>query len=87
MIFPLLSRITFHSSFHNRLADAQEESFIEVGTEELEADGQARRVGVLTDGDREAGQPGEIGLPVGLQLLGPHFDEALLLRIGQAIMK
>ena len=27
------------------------------------------------------------GLPIGLQLLGPHFDEALLLRIGQAIMK
>ena len=26
------------------------------------------------------------GLPVGLQLLGPHFDEALLLRVGEAIM-
>ncbi|PSQ98379.1 MAG: Asp-tRNA(Asn)/Glu-tRNA(Gln) amidotransferase subunit GatA [Bacteroidetes bacterium SW_7_64_58] len=31
--------------------------------------------------------PDTPGLPVGLQLLGPHFDEALLLRIGQAIMK
>ena len=30
--------------------------------------------------------PDTPGLPVGLQLLGPHFDEALLLRIGQAIM-
>jgi aspartyl-tRNA(Asn)/glutamyl-tRNA(Gln) amidotransferase subunit A len=31
--------------------------------------------------------PNTPGLPVGLQLLGPHFDEALLLRIGDAIMK
>ena len=31
--------------------------------------------------------PDTPGLPVGLQLLGPHFDEALLLRIGQAVMK
>jgi len=31
--------------------------------------------------------PDAPGLPVGLQLLGPHFDEALLLRIGDAIMK
>jgi aspartyl-tRNA(Asn)/glutamyl-tRNA(Gln) amidotransferase subunit A len=31
--------------------------------------------------------PDTPGLPVGLQLLGPHFDEALLLRIGDAIMK
>ncbi len=31
--------------------------------------------------------PDTPGLPVGLQLLGPHFDEALLLRIGEAIMK
>ena len=30
--------------------------------------------------------PDTPGLPVGLQLLGPHFDEALLLRIGQAVM-
>jgi aspartyl-tRNA(Asn)/glutamyl-tRNA(Gln) amidotransferase subunit A len=30
--------------------------------------------------------PATPGLPVGLQLLGPHFDEALLLRIGDAIM-
>jgi len=30
--------------------------------------------------------PDTPGLPVGLQLLGPHFDEALLLRIGDAIM-
>ena len=31
--------------------------------------------------------PDTPGLPVGLQLLGSHFDEALLLRIGDAIMK
>ena len=31
--------------------------------------------------------PDTPGLPVGLQLLGPHFDEALLLRIGDTIMK
>ncbi|PSQ74543.1 MAG: Asp-tRNA(Asn)/Glu-tRNA(Gln) amidotransferase GatCAB subunit A, partial [Bacteroidetes bacterium QH_9_64_21] len=30
--------------------------------------------------------PDTPGLPVGLQLLGPHFDEALLFRIGDAIM-
>ena len=30
--------------------------------------------------------PNEPHLPVGLQLLGPHFDEALLLQIGEAIM-
>ncbi|MFB6274298.1 MAG: amidase family protein [Salinibacter sp.] len=30
--------------------------------------------------------PDTPGLPVGLQLLGPHFDESLLLRIGDAIM-
>jgi aspartyl-tRNA(Asn)/glutamyl-tRNA(Gln) amidotransferase subunit A len=31
--------------------------------------------------------PDTPGLPVGLQVLGPHFDEALLLRIGAAIME
>ena len=31
--------------------------------------------------------PDPPGLPVGLQLLGPHFDEALLLRIGKTILQ
>ena len=31
--------------------------------------------------------PDTPGLPVGLQVLGPHFDEALLLRVGDAVMK
>ena len=31
--------------------------------------------------------PGEPGLPVGMQLLGRHFEEAVLLRVGDAIEK
>ncbi len=31
--------------------------------------------------------PDEPHLPVGLQLLGPHFDEALLLQVGDALMR
>ena len=32
------------------------------------------------------GRHPEADLPVGLQLLGPHFDEALLLQVGDAVM-
>jgi aspartyl-tRNA(Asn)/glutamyl-tRNA(Gln) amidotransferase subunit A len=31
--------------------------------------------------------PDHSALPVGLQLLGPHFDESMLLQVGDAVMR